>query len=115
MFVKQQHFIKNEWVTINSEAGFSNAACNLVLAFGGGEEITNPAAYDFLKMEFPNADIVIGSTAGEILDESVYDNTIVVTAIVFEKTHLKSASLNMSDCISSYEAGARLMKMLDGE
>ncbi len=115
MFVKQQHFDHKEWKDIHTQEGFTNAGCDLVLAFGSGDIITDPAVFDFLKKEYPGAEIVMGSTAGEILDESVYDDSIVVTAIAFEKTKLRSASLNMSDQSSSYDAGEQLMNMLNAD
>ncbi len=115
MFVRQQQFINKEWTNVHTAPGFTNTGCSLVLVFGSGEEIIKPDVYAMLKSEYPNAEIVIGSTAGEIIDESVYDDTIVVTAVAFERTQLRSASLNMNDYASSYDAGAALMKLLDAE
>ena len=85
---------------------------SLVLGFGEKNLLINDNLYSQLKDRYPNAQIVICSTSGEIYDEQVYDNTVVVTAIEFEKTPLKTASVNIADYQNSSDAGAALMSML---
>ncbi len=85
---------------------------SLVLGFGEKNLLINDSIYHQLKEKYPNAQIVICSTSGEIYDELVYDNTVVVTAIEFEKTPLKTATVNIADFENSSEAGAALMSKL---
>ena len=85
---------------------------SLVLGFGEKNLLIKDAVYGQLKEKYPNAQIVTCSTSGEIYDELVYDNTVVVTAIEFEKTPLKTATVNIADYENSTEAGASLMSKL---
>jgi hypothetical protein len=53
------------------------------------------------------------STAGEIFDQEVLDDSLSVMAIEFEKTHISSACVNIDSYGSSYEAGAELISKID--
>ena len=63
----------------------------------------------------PGAEIVGCSTAGEICGTQVTDHSLVVTAIAFEHTRIRSARLALADCPSSFEAGRRLAGLLAGD
>jgi hypothetical protein len=112
MKLRQYHFFDQRWVNRFADPAFQAADCQLVLAFGSPDMIVKPTVYDFLKQEFPAADIIFSSTAGEIIDENVFDETIVVTAVQFEKSGLKAVSTNISNHQNSFEAGAFLMNAL---
>ncbi len=58
----------------------------LVLVFGNRFLLENPTLFKDIKDIFPNGEIVFGSTSGEILGSEVYTDSIVVTAIEFEKS-----------------------------
>lgn len=58
----------------------------LVLVFGNRYELEDPEIYNDIKKLFPDGEIVIGSTAGEIIGSKVLDNSIALTAIEFEKS-----------------------------
>ena len=88
---------------------------SFVLGFGHKDLLINDKIYDQLKAKYPNAQIVTCSTSGEIYDEFVYDNTVVVTAIEFEKTTLKTAAINIADYENSFVAGAALMNKLPSD
>jgi len=113
MKTRQHHFLNNAWKdfpsTLNAEQ------CQLVLVFGAPEVITKPEVYAHIKQNYPKADVVFSSTAGEILDDSVYDNSAVVTAIQFEKTKVKCVKTNISKHSNSFETGNFLMKQLAGD
>ena len=81
---------------------FSATKANLVFCFGEREIIENCKLYEKLKSIYPNAEIVICSTAGQLLDYSIINNTIVVTAIEFEKTAIKIFKYNILEekCLS---------------
>lgn len=87
---------------------------NLVLAFGDTALASDATKYTYLKDRFPKADIVIMSTSGEILDRDVSDDTIVATAIEFEKTTLRCVSTTVDRHANSYEVGKHIMKELAG-
>ena len=75
---------------------------SLVLGFGEKGILSTDNIYDKLREKYPNAEIVTCSTSGEIYDESVFDNTVVVTAIQFDKTPVKTASISIGDYENSF-------------
>lgn len=66
----------------------------------------------FLNKHHPNATIIGCSTAGEISDITVNDETISLTAVEFEKTKLKRVSIDVDCMQSSYEAGQQVANKL---
>src|ERR1043165_1817055 len=92
------------WETLSSES-FSNDSCNLVLVFGSRALLENPAIYEAVTKNYPQAAIIMNSTAGEIYDIEVNDDTISLTAICLEKTTIKTTSINIGDMESSRKAG----------
>ena len=91
------------------------ASINIVLAFGSTLLLEDPAMYEYMRMSYPNADILMSSTAGEIYDTKVNDDTVSLTAICFEKTKIKTATVQIDDMRSSREAGNSLATSLDSE
>jgi hypothetical protein len=57
----------------------------------------------------------MGSTSGEILEDLVYDDSLAVTAVDFEKTEIKVTSMNINDAKDSFDAGVQLADKLSGE
>jgi hypothetical protein len=87
---------------------------NLVLVFGERNLIESPGIFDSFHKSFPNANIAFCSTAGEILNNEVYDDSLAVTAIHFEKTEVKSTIINIKDYADSFTAGKHLVDVLNG-
>jgi hypothetical protein len=113
MKTKQHLFLNNAWTTYPS--ALNPQKCQLVLAFGSSDVIIKPEIYDFLKTTYPGANIIISSTAGEIIDDTVYDNSVVVTAIELEKATIKCVETSIKKQGTSFEAGNFLMEQLDNE
>lgn len=86
--------------------------CQLVIGFGGKSNLTNNNSFDLLKELFPNATIGLCSTAGEIYNSEVQDDSLSVTAIEFNKTNIQSSTVNIDSYNSSFEAGVELIKKL---
>ena len=85
----------------------------VVLGFGDKNILASEKMYGQLRNNYPVADIVLCSTSGEIFNNRVLDNSVSVTAIEFEKTTIKTASVNIDDHQNnSYEAGQGLVKQL---
>ncbi len=85
----------------------------LVLGFGGKEIINTQPVYEKLKLKFPEAHIVLCSTAGEIINNRVNDNSVSVAAIELEKTSIQPVAVNIRDYESSYEAGKSLIRLIN--
>lgn len=84
----------------------------LVLGFGAREVLANPEHYHTLRAGYPNAEILLCSTSGEILETSVYDNTLAVTVIEFAHTPISTACMVIEDPMDSFKAGEQLGKAL---
>ncbi|MBF4473587.1 FIST signal transduction protein [Flavobacterium sp. HJJ] len=75
---------KNEsWEYLTKEKELKNP---LVLVFGNRMQLERPEVIDDIRKEFPYEHLVFGSTSGEIIDSNVFDDSIVVTAVEFEKS-----------------------------
>ncbi len=109
MKIEQKKFNRaNGWETLSHKEGFDSTLCNLVIAFGNSEIIKDPAIYKDIQTGYPNADVLMNSTAGEIYDTYVNDNTISLTAICFDKTKTKTSVAQISSFKNSFDAGRSL-------
>lgn len=79
---------------------------DLILTFGSVDLLK--AAAPALATAFPAARRIGCSTAGEISNAGVADNTCVLTAVRFEKTTLAEASVQLANMDDSLDAGRRL-------
>jgi len=95
-----------------NEKMIDNTKCQLVIGFGEKGYLSNNTSYHLLKELFPNSNIALCSTSGEIFHTEVLDDSLSVTAIQFDKTDVQAASVSINDFKSSYEAGATLVKQL---
>jgi hypothetical protein len=111
MKTKQHHFFNNAWKDYPSDINANK--CQLVLVFGSSECIVKKEIFEYIKKAYPKAEIVLASTAGEIINDSVYDNTAVVTAIEFEKSIVKCVKTNINEHANSFDTGNYLIKQLD--
>lgn len=110
MKTKQHHFVYGSWKDFSSDLDAQK--CQLVLVFGSPDIIVKPEIFNHLRSLYPAADIVFASTAGEILGESVYDDSAVATAIQLEKTEVRCVKTNIKHHANSYDTGVFLMNKL---
>ncbi|EAQ41516.1 FIST signal transduction protein [Polaribacter sp. MED152] len=91
----------------------------LVLIFGSRYLLEAESVYDEIKSIFPDGHLVFGSTSGNITSESVDDESIVVTAIEFEKSSFVIKTTNVisenQESLNSTEVGKELIKQLPQE
>lgn len=87
----------------------------LVLFFGDSFLLKEQVHFDEVKIFYPHAHIVSGSTAGEIIDDQVFDNTMVVTAIFFEHTTIQCAKTKIEKMEDSLSVGQQLAQSLNKE
>ena len=98
----------------NSGNSLKNHA-QLVLVFGNRELLKNQQNIELVKQAYPLAQIIGCSTSGEIFNEEVYNNEIIVTAAYFEKTTIEIAREQILSMEDSYSVGERLAARLDKE
>ena len=115
MKIQQWQYIGDKWQVKFTSPDFTGDQASLILAFGGPKLITAARWMEHIKTTFPNANIVSASTAGEIIDAEVHDNSIVLTAIQFEKTVVKCSATSIHRHSSSHETGKFLMNELTAE
>lgn len=82
---------------------------HLLIVFGTRQKIETTHAIAQLKQKFPQAQLIGCSTAGEILQTHVYDNTITATAIHFDKAQVVSRHLVIDSTDDSYDAGQKIV------
>ena len=92
--------------------GRAGLSPQLVLAFGSRAALQTPGLIDQIRRAYPAAHITGCSTAGEICDTRVYDDSVVVTAIAFKDTPLTIAAVHLSEKLSNEEVGAQLGRQL---
>lgn len=115
MLAALYQFENNNWALEKTQNVLEQKNTNLVLCFAEKNAIKELNPYDTLQQKFGNADIIICSTSGEILQSNVYDNALVATAIQFDHTRHKSITTNMSAHADSYAAGVHLAEALKAD
>lgn len=115
MKIRQSRFSANNWETVSENPDFLAEKAQLVLAFGGRKLLETIDAYGYLREIYPNAQIVINSTSGEILADKVYDDTLVVTSVWFEKSMVRTVQFDISNHKDSGRVGEQVAQALDGE
>ena len=82
----------NGWISLNSTLHDKNAA-QLVLLFTDPDYLNDTAALDDLVTRYPNANIIGGTSAGNILGTEVNDDDMVATAVYFEKSRIRVTTI----------------------
>ena len=88
---------------------------DLVLVFGARTILAQENRFFEIRSRYPNAQIVLSSTSGEIMDDLVFDESLSITAIDFEKTELKAISIDVNNVNESFDSGVKLAEMLNAE
>jgi hypothetical protein len=112
MKVEQKKFSKaSGWETLRNDS-FKSDKSNLVLAFGSSDLLADKNLFNNIKQLYPIADIMMNTTAGEIYNTQVDDNSVSLTAINFEKTAIQTAHVQIDNTAGSYDAGKQLAAQL---
>lgn len=112
MKIQQHHYLNGAWVDYLSP-DFDLQQCQLVLAFGSAAYVQEQQIYAHLKNIYSIASIILASTAGEIINDSVFDDSVSVTAIQLEKSRLNNVATTVKEHENSYTAGSYLASKLD--
>ncbi len=94
-------------------AGALRNSARLALVFGATSRLLDPERFREIERFYPEAQLFGCSTSGEICGTSVYDDSIVLTAIALERSHFKGATARLDEVGSSFEAGERLSRSLE--
>lgn len=85
----------------------------LAFIFGSRAVLESPIPFEEIKTIYPTALLFGCSTAGEICGDQVLDDSLVVTAVEFQSTNIKSANVRINSVGDSYQAGLELGSALD--
>src|SRR2546425_1683166 len=100
MNVEQRRWTKESgWVPASVTA--TRRGSTLVLVFGSTSLMSSPERLDEVRRFFPGALLLGCSTAGEIFGTQVADDSLVATAIHFERTRIRGARVRLADTASS--------------
>jgi len=86
----------------------------LALVFGAPGALKEPALQE-AAAAYPEAHVFGCSTAGDIFGTQVSDDSLVVTALRFDRTRIQARSTRISGPEDSFAAGERLARSLEAE
>lgn len=86
----------------------------LTLIFGGRELLEKPGTFDDIKRQCVG-NLILCSTAGEIFDNGVSDDSLSVTEIEFEKSNVEIRETDIKGADDGFAAGKRLSQELPKE
>jgi len=113
MQVKQHYWSAAAGWDFPSEASLEKA--QLMLLFGSPEALRSHTPLEALRHRYPMAHVLGCSTAGEIFQTQVMDESLVATIIQFEHTQIKGYEIQLSADEESFAAGDRLGQHIDLE
>ncbi len=110
MRTEQRIWSKGEWEGAEPSLG---ADAQLIFVFGGRDALAEAPWLDELSKAYPEGTLFGCSTAGEIAQTQVLDDTIVCTAVAFRDTRVVAHKLSLSEADGSEAVGAALAKAID--
>lgn len=102
-------YSNNKWEKHPSNTKTDTQNPQLILCFGSKQILQQSNIYERIKEQFADSEIIMCSTAGEIYQDQVLDNSLVAAALHFSKTKILTASVNIEDYSNSYEAAMALV------
>jgi hypothetical protein len=110
--------MKTRQARISASKGWDAPVANpkskadLVLAFGAPDLLCDRNLIGEIQQAHPEAILAGCSTAGEILGTEVTDDSLVLSAISFERTRMRSVTLPLDSADNSHSAGAKIAGQL---
>lgn len=93
--------------------GAADGDSGIVFLFGSTRIFKEKTLIEVVRAAYPKLNLIGCSTAGEIAGTEVTDDSLVVSAIQFEKTNVKSAHVKVGCGATSRDAGEQLGKILN--
>ena len=94
MIIETLAFTDTQWQKFEQKI-LTKESVDLVFVFGDIDTVEKYNHYKLLQTFYPKAQIIITSTAGNILDTSIDTYSAVATAICFNKAYVKACSLQI--------------------
>jgi hypothetical protein len=103
-------FENNSFIRELNSDNLDFGTADLVLGFGSRDLLSEEKVFNELKKKFPRSQLILCSSAGEIYEKGVLDNTISCTAIKFSSTIIKTYEVDVTCFENSFEAGSYLIE-----
>ncbi|WP_190810937.1 FIST signal transduction protein [Flagellimonas sp. S3867] len=87
----------------------------LVLVFGDRFLLESEELYKEIRKLYPDGHLVFGSTSGEIIETNVFEESITLTAIEFERTKFEIVSENVSDFVDIEKMGLAISNQFNAK
>ncbi len=114
MKIKQKYWTSDSgWNDLNNYTFMETP--QIVFVFGGRALLEDEVKVSEIISMYPDSNVLMSSTAGEILGTTVRDNSIALTAIYFEKTNLEFVEIEIDKATESFEKGIKLASSLKTE
>lgn len=97
MRVEQQRWTSSAGWVVNNSSLTTDDRPALVMVFASPEAIHQADALDALRNHYPDAVIVGGSTAGNVLSVSSSDTDMVATAVAFEHSSVRLVTVDVDE------------------
>ena len=111
LYIDKLFFDSDGWKLSNREIR-DNQDCSIVFLFGESEAIKESRIYDDLKQRYPKAFIVGASSAGNIFDAEISKYPIVASAVQFEKSFVKTSTVDFTDDTDIDKLTSKLLSQL---
>lgn len=112
--VQKQWLVKSGWQVFPMGAGELERP-DMVLVFGAVGYIADPKRFEEIRSMYPEAHVVMASTAGEIIGTTVREDSLTLTAVRFEKTKIRYAASGIDGPEQSYRVGGALANELQDD
>lgn len=114
MKIEQRVWTRSKGWSLQNGPGIQGKI-QLVIMFAASEILKEKTFFEEVKNMYSEAHLFGCSTAGEIYGPRIFDDTIVATAIHFEKTEIMGAQLPLDGTSNSFEAGKKLAQSIKRE
>jgi len=111
MKIEQHRWMETKGWAPGPIGGLGSVA-QLVLVFGSTPIFKNRDRIREVRSAYPGAQLLGCTTAGEICGVEVSDESLVVTAVQFEKTEVRGSLVRIRDVENSFQAGERVAREL---
>ena len=109
MKIEKRHYHRRQWnQALPKDLDSPNT---LILMFYDGQQDWTPAISE-LQNTFPLSTLVGGSSAGEIFDTLVFDESLSCVILKFEKTQFQTLNLALTTPDESFQVGEQLAQKL---
>src|SRR5258706_7668022 len=100
---------------LQPEQSQTDTKAQLALLFGSRASLEDSGSIASIRRQFPSATLLGCSTAGEIRDSRIFDDTVSVTAVRFDATRVAGVSVPIAKPGDSHAARAALAQCLAAE